>query len=282
MTGTRCTDAGTGTSRYRLLLALLPSMAVAMTMPFTPTAAEAGATSVLEALFGDEASRRAFARQSLSLRQVTEDLGISPSDRRATELTYGEFSSDFFFELLQLAAPVAGERFCDVGSGCGRLVLAAALTQPWELASGVELLPSLHSIAIDSHAQLSTLVEGEDDLPALAPCEFVCGEADDELPRLLGCPARHVVFVYATAWRSTGPLLTELSRTLGRSLPVGSRVITIDKQLVSDDSANAEWAFELLHPPVERSNYNTFSSVGYVYERVDGGCGGGERKRMIS
>ena len=36
-------------------------------------------------------------------------------------------------------------------------------------------------------------------MPELAPCEFVCGEADALLPTLLSTLERHVVFVYATA-----------------------------------------------------------------------------------
>jgi len=256
------------------------------TPPISLTPAESGAASLVTALFGSERSSQAFARQSLSTRDMEVELGIQPGDSRAVSLTYGEFDLSFFFELLRRASPQRGERFTDVGSGCGRLVLAAALTHEWELASGVELLPALNSLAVDAHARLSELLVDEPtDEIALAPCTFVCGEADERLPELLGTTSggqsSHVVFVYATAWPSTGPVLGELSRTLGTSLPVGSRVITIDKQLCSDDSEAVRWAFEPLGSPIEAPNYNTFTSVAYVYERVasDGGRPGGRGDR---
>lgn len=253
------------------------------------TGAEAGAASVVGALFGTESSSAAFARSSMSSRQIEASTEFRS---RHKSLTYGEFDLPFFFQLLGLVRPRPGEVFCDVGSGCGRLVLAAALAYPWECACGVEVLSELHELAVRSHTQLVSFIEeGEEEEAArvladkreggeqaahpiaLAPCDFLCGEASRLLPQLLLRKDGHgqqsvVVFVYATAWPSSGPYLTELSRTLGTVLPLGSRVITVDKQLVSDDSTAAEWTFELVHPPLEAANYNTVSSVGYVYEVV--------------
>ena len=80
---------------------------------------------------------------------------------RQAALSYGEFALPFFFQLLALARPVAGERFCDVGSGCGRLVLAAALAHRWKGACGVEMLSELHALALEAQERLSSLL-GED------------------------------------------------------------------------------------------------------------------------
>ena len=139
----------------------------------------------------------------------------------------------------------------------------------WRSSCGVELLPGLHNLAVDSHARLRELIDDDElaDIP-LAPCTFVCGEADGQLPSLLCSDTSHVVFVYATAWPSNGPILAELSQSLGTLLPVGSRVITIDKQLCSDDSTAALWSFRSLCAPIEAPNYNTVTSTGYVYEVV--------------
>ena len=76
---------------------------------------------VVESLFGATSSARAFSRQDLSEKEVEAKFGGAP-----TWLTYGEFDLDGFFELLRAAAPREGETFVDVGSGCGRLVLAAS------------------------------------------------------------------------------------------------------------------------------------------------------------
>lgn len=67
----------------------------------------------------------------------------------AGDLTYGEFSLDFFCRLLDMCSPRDGDVFCDVGSGTGRLVLAAAAMMPSTLSvcRGIEILPSLHQAA---------------------------------------------------------------------------------------------------------------------------------------
>lgn len=227
--------------------------------------ADADVTSVIEALFGTERSRQAFARQDRSMSEARERF----SPNRKVELTYGEFDLPFFFALLRDANPQPGELFCDVGSGCGRLVLAAAMMYSWRSAAGIELLRDLHDDALDAHSRLSALVEAEADIQ-LAPCTFRCGEADDELPSLLQearVETTHVIFVYATCWPGAGPYLPQLSQTLAHILQHGSRVVTVDKQLVSEPG---QWRFEQLAEQ-QMENYNTVSSVGYVYrfERDD-------------
>mmetsp|Transcript_3916 Transcript_3916/g.5978 ORF Transcript_3916/g.5978 Transcript_3916/m.5978 type:complete len:461 (-) Transcript_3916:11-1393(-) len=70
------------------------------------------------------------------------------------QLTYGEFDFYFFAELLDKAhgycpeggASWDGNVFCDIGSGTGRLVLAAAALHSWKLCRGVELLKSIHDV----------------------------------------------------------------------------------------------------------------------------------------
>ena len=81
------------------------------------------------------------------------------------QLTYGEFDFYFFAELLDRAQEVYYEGkdadaaswndkvFCDIGSGTGRLVMAAAALHPgWKLCRGVELLNSIHVVAQETLA----------------------------------------------------------------------------------------------------------------------------------
>ena len=131
---------------------------------------------VVESLFGTEDSRQAFARQSASISEVEQQF-----PGREKELTYGEFDLHAFQSLVAATDPATGEVFCDVGSGCGRLVLAAALAHPWGLAAGVELLEELHTSAVDAHDKLSALLSDEPDI-AFAPCALVHGEAAAALP----------------------------------------------------------------------------------------------------
>jgi hypothetical protein len=72
------------------------------------------------------------------------------------QYTYGEFDLYFFAELLDRALDYHtvcdswNEKvFTDVGSGSGRLVFAAAALHPgWRLCRGVEVLESIHDVAV--------------------------------------------------------------------------------------------------------------------------------------
>lgn len=197
----------------------------ALAQMYAPSHREALAEDAISALFGGVSSDRAYRRQAISEREVT----LSHTSRH-TELTYGEFDLPFFWELLQAAAPQPNERFVDVGSGCGRLVLASALAYDWEACAGIELLGSLHEVAEQSHSALLRASAGE--AVRLSPCEFVCDEAESGLSHLVKRNgSKVVVFIYASCWPSVGPYLTSLSQSLAAILPIGSRVVTVDKQV---------------------------------------------------
>jgi hypothetical protein len=82
------------------------------------------------------------------------------------QLTYGEFDLPFFAQLLdtahsyyhansddekETAADWSDKVFCDIGSGTGRLVLAAAALHPgFRSCRGIELLHSIHVVAEES------------------------------------------------------------------------------------------------------------------------------------
>ncbi|KAI2497044.1 hypothetical protein MHU86_17470 [Fragilaria crotonensis] len=91
------------------------------------------------------------------------------------QLTYGEFDFYFFAELLDRAQDLYyqgnnkdddppswnGKTFCDIGSGTGRLVLAAAALHPgWRLCRGVELLNSIHVVAEETLARCNPTSSG--------------------------------------------------------------------------------------------------------------------------
>ena len=76
------------------------------------------------------------------------------------QYTYGEFDLYFFSELLDRALDYCQDTECDswndkvftdVGSGSGRLVFAAAALHPgWKLCRGVEVLKSIHNVAVET------------------------------------------------------------------------------------------------------------------------------------
>ena len=95
--------------------------------------------------------------------QAGSGVAVTPQDARMF-LTYGEFPLDSLDELLDLALPYIPKEekeqqppmisMIDVGSGCGRLALYAALTrgspqQSWNV-HGIEISPMLHQEAVQA------------------------------------------------------------------------------------------------------------------------------------
>lgn len=96
-------------------------------------------------------------------------------------LTYGEYDLSFFAALVDAALCAggrepAGATFVDVGSGCGRLVCAAAALWP-QLArsAGIERVDSLHQLALESLPRAREL------LPQGPALSFHCGDAHELL-----------------------------------------------------------------------------------------------------
>ena len=138
-----------------------------------PIASEGGSLSVASdgswlrgVLDQDEQDRFTLATLLHHSREVAEQ------DR--TELTYGEFDLDGFHEALDYAVDGLPDlrrcTFCDLGSGAGRLVLAAAARYPWEKCVGIEALPDLHRMSGLLHA-VAIDAAAEADGAALSPCE---------------------------------------------------------------------------------------------------------------
>lgn len=91
-------------------------------------------------------------------------------------LTYGEFDLTFFARLLDEARDLFesdddestegwnGRVFCDVGSGTGRLVLAAAALHPGlKAARGVEVLEGIHNMAEETLEKCRVTDDDDDD-----------------------------------------------------------------------------------------------------------------------
>ena len=98
------------------------------------------------------------------------------AEQDRTELTYGEFDLDGFHHALDCAVEGLPDlrrcTFCDLGSGAGRLVLAAAARYPWAKCVGIEALPELHHMAGRLHALAIDAAATADEFCALSPCEF--------------------------------------------------------------------------------------------------------------
>ena len=103
-------------------------------------------------------ARRILARDAALARSSVSENGIPLA---GDSMTYGEFDLDFLGSLLEAAEPQKGDTFVDCGSGCGRLVLGAALLRPkvWAECHGIELLPELHNEAVAARMRMDELPE---------------------------------------------------------------------------------------------------------------------------
>lgn len=187
---------------------------------------EALASLYPAATYGD---RRVAARDAaLSHAAATQPAGGIPL--AGDNLVYGEFDLSFFEQLLQLAEPQPGDHFIDLGSGVGRIVLAAALLQPkLGLCQGIEILPELHEQAVAARVSLDELAPS---LP-IAPCEYSAYDLYSEAATE-ALSSADILFSYSVTWeRDEQGRLTDLSRVLAERLKPGARIITVDVKLLN-------------------------------------------------
>ena len=122
-----------------------------------------------------------------------------------TGATYGEYDLTHFTSLVERAINGQPEQhvLVDVGSGCGRLALAATTLWPGlRRVAGVERESSLHAIAVQ--AARSTA------LPREPPVELLCGDAEDALRAGGPLDDATILFCYSTTWCAQPTLVSFL------------------------------------------------------------------------
>lgn len=177
---------------------------------------------------------------------------VARGERPPQEFTYGEFDIDFLGILLERSwdhylegmqgddnnnkqhssiTPWSNKTFCDIGSGVGRLVIAAAALYPeWKLCRGLEILEGLHNmslLAVDNcfYDEKEKWRLGETYLP-LAPIDFTLGSFTNPYEYLgdIDC-----AFVFSSCMKPD--LVKELSVALGRQCKNGTIIITTEYPL---------------------------------------------------
>lgn len=81
--------------------------------------------------------------------KARQDLGMEDKN-----LVYGEVNIITLLEILHDLSPPADSVFYDLGSGCGKQVIAASLAFPLKKAVGVELLSELHEMSLEKLSEL--------------------------------------------------------------------------------------------------------------------------------
>jgi hypothetical protein len=191
----------------------------------------------LQTIYGHDKVRRMQAAMAKS-----NFLNANPTvDKR--HMTYGEFPISFFLEILNVMASMLREddgrhhehgrgTFVDLGSGVGRLTLAASVLAPkdvWQESIGVEIVSEHHESAIAAQGKAQSL-GFLDEMNAL-PTKFVKGDAfDPALGNVLkGATA---VYAYSTTWECDDDLVMgPLSDNLSKALEHGAVVAMTDRRL---------------------------------------------------
>jgi len=155
---------------------------------------------------------------------------------RGDEWFYGELEFDAARDALRrCAAARDGLTFVDLGSGVGKMCVAAALTGAYARARGVEILGELHAAASDAVERL----EGAIDAALEAGAE---GEDAEALRRAKACEVTvdlgdllnfdvsdaDVVYIHATCF--TPELLLATATKLANEMKTGARVMLMSKQ----------------------------------------------------
>mmetsp|Transcript_29801 Transcript_29801/g.40135 ORF Transcript_29801/g.40135 Transcript_29801/m.40135 type:complete len:275 (-) Transcript_29801:111-935(-) len=238
-------------------LALLATWAWPLASDFSDVS---GPISAVTRYFDREgrAQRHITARDAaLSLSGHTNADGIPMA---GDQLVYGEFDLEFFARLLAAAKPKAGDNFFDVGSGVGRIVIAASLLQPTlGNACGLEVLPALHLEAEEASRSLvyTPLMR--------APLQFACLDIYSERAGDMLSFA-DIVFSYSVTWaRDDQNRLTELSRLLAQKVRPGTRVIVVDVTLLPK-VANIRFDRTA---SIKGYNEETGEKIGHVFVAVD-------------
>mmetsp|Transcript_36492 Transcript_36492/g.145880 ORF Transcript_36492/g.145880 Transcript_36492/m.145880 type:complete len:200 (+) Transcript_36492:2096-2695(+) len=152
---------------------------------------KAETADVLTEIFGtrsDAFDRKGIAMDDAGRRGRSKDLN----------LTYGEYDLDLFTKLLDRASPAQGDTFLDLGSGCGRLVLAAwMLYDHWKRCFGVEIVDPLHKESIAKYGDLREHLASLEVPCPTASVDFIMGDLNET-----DFSEADVVFCYSTTWDS--------------------------------------------------------------------------------
>eukprot|EP00743_Colponemidia_sp_Colp-15_P007644 GILK01008270.1.p1 GENE.GILK01008270.1~~GILK01008270.1.p1 ORF type:complete len:212 (-),score=19.88 GILK01008270.1:53-688(-) len=139
---------------------------------------------------------------------------------------YGETDTDSLLLSLQEVNPQTGETFCDLGSGYGKVVLAASLLCPGlGLCRGIELLIGPHFSALEIHKSFRTWLSENN----ISAAENISFEKGDFLQ--VDWSDTDILYLAATCFEADvlGGIVEKMPY-----LKSGARIISIDKPLQSD------------------------------------------------
>lgn len=218
-------------------------------------------------------SRSTFA----SIRRVSRDQALDMAEREATATGWAKKSDDWFYgevgfdamaHALSRVEPKRKETFLDLGSGTGNAVMAAALTQPFEVCRGVERLSSLHEIALQALASYesdtkqvirSLQTEAGEGVPSAETWPFHVPKVEFVHGDLLHESMEGVDVVYSFATCFGRELFNAMAWQL-EALRPGARVLLVSKSLISP-------SFELVECVGLQQTHTEAAVDCYIYHK---------------
>ena len=204
------------------------------------------------------------ASVSLNARKERIEVGKALHSVGDAELAYGSSNFFAFSSLLERCNIQAGDRFLDLGSGCGRAVLAAAILHGHKLSNchGIELLESLHNLAVGCERRFSILRSSEPHSRYdFGRCEIGFSVGDI---RSAPWPTSPTIVFVGSAVLSPATLDQVEARCVER-LPLHGRVVSMSRQLFRQKPSRAK-QFEITATLMVRMSWGHCRC--YVYKRT--------------
>lgn len=168
-------------------------------------------------------------------------------------LVYGEVDFESFVEILRKVGPSTGKKFYDLGSGTGRAVMAARITQDYSTCVGIESLSSLYNASLEVNSSFEQLIRQFLGTGQEQATEFLKGSITE-----IDWSDGDVVFANSTCFEDD--LMEELSAK-AELLKEGSVVITFTTGLDSP-------CFEVL----EEAHYTMSWGAATVFIHLRNAC----------
>ena len=207
---------------------------------------------------------------------LTDDDAVHGKDPRLA-FTYAEFPLESFDTLIDAGLLVMGDRepsakttrLVDLGSGCARLVLYAALSRGWDV-QGIEIGRELHDKALTvlekgiDCGYFEDGIDADSDEQDIEGATLLFGPAK-AYPNILG--SADIVFAYSTVFPAAEQFNVDLGALVLR--PEWSQMLASECQegcvaITTDRALDPQFGWELIDR-MDIENPEVFGSTGYIH-----------------
>ena len=156
----------------------------------------------------------------------TYQVSLNSKKRQSTNdpnYTYGEINFDSFVEILKLCNPSPNSTFYDLGSGTGKAIIVAYLTNSFSKITGVEIIHELHETATLIKTKLEEPLAKFGNLLSTAPIHFI----EDSLFNT-NINDADIIFMNSTCYGEK--MMYDIAKLL-KDIKIGTKIITFSKRI---------------------------------------------------